>query len=206
MSLNIMIVEDQPYVAEATELLLRSETSIGVIKTFTTAQDTQQALASNTTAWDLILLDLVIPGANGLSLAAHIRDCGLAPITCILTGTHKEDYVAAAMRDGFRGYLLKTATTTAVVKGLQAVLAGERVFPQAEGPAGQVSAVALTPRQQAVMTMVAKGMTSKAIGKALNLTPGTVDNHIQSSVFALGAKNRAEAAMKAFALGLIVIK
>lgn len=205
MSLNIMIVEDQPYVAEATKLLLGGDPSIGVIETFSTADETKGALAQDRDKWGLILLDLMVPGAVGMSLAAHIRDCGLASITCILTGTYKEEYVAAARRDGFRGYILKAATTEAVIEGLHTILSGERVFPPDEVPPGTAEMVMLTPRQQAVMAMVGKGLTSKEIAKALSLTPGTVDNHIQASVYALGAKNRAEAAMKALALGLITL-
>ncbi|MGR4868249.1 LuxR C-terminal-related transcriptional regulator [Variovorax sp. LARHSF232] len=205
MSLNIMIVEDQPYVAEATKLLLGGDPSIGTIETFTTADEAKEAIAQDRARWGLILLDLIVPGAVGMSLAAHIRDCGLASITCILTGTYKEEYVAAARRDGFRGYILKAATTQAVIEGLRAILSGQRVFPPKEATSDAVETVMLTPRQQAVMAMVGKGLTSKEIAKALNLTPGTVDNHIQASIFALGAKNRAEAAMKALALALITL-
>lgn len=205
MSLNIMIVEDQPYVAEATKLLLGGDPSIGAIETFTSADEAKGALAQDREKWGLILLDLIVPGAVGMSLAAHIRDCGLASITCILTGTYKQEYVAAARRDGFRGYILKAATTEAVIGGLRAILSGQRVFPPEEALSGTAEMVMLTPRQQAVMAMVGKGLTSKEIAKALNLTPGTVDNHIQASVYALNAKNRAEAAMKALALGLITL-
>ena len=205
MSLNIMIVEDQPYVAHATKLLLGGDPSIGVIETFTTADEVRGALAQGGETWGLILLDLVVPGAVGMSLAAHIRDCGLASTTCILTGTYKEEYVAAARRDGFRGYIPKAATTEAVVEGLRSILSGHRVFPPDEVPRGTAEMVILTPRQQAVMAMVGKGLTSKEIAKSLNLTPGTVDNHIQASVYALGAKNRAEATMRALALGLITL-
>lgn len=200
---NIMIVEDHPLVAEATKALLSGTARVGRIATFSTAEQVRNALATERTFWSLILLDLDVPGAVGLSLAAHIKQAGLAPITCILTGTYREDYVMQARKDGFLGYILKASRTADLEQSLRSVLQHQQVFTPLGGEAIAKGLITLTQRQKEVLQLVGSGLTSKEIAKKLQLTPGTVDNHITASIAALDAHTRSEAVTKALALGFV---
>lgn len=200
---NIMIVEDHPLVAEATQALLKSTNGLGKVATYATAEQVRNALATERTYWSLILLDLDVPGAVGLSLAAHIKQAGLAPITCILTGTYREDYVMQARKDGFLGYILKASRTAELEQSLRSVLRHQQVFPPVGGAAIAKGSIMLTRRQKEVLQLVGSGLTSKEIARQLQLTPGTVDNHINASIAVLNAHTRSEAVTKALALGFV---
>ena len=203
MMQNIMIVEDHAFVADATHALLSGINGLGKVATYGTAEQVKVALATERTFWSLILLDLEVPGAVGLSLAAHIKEAGLAPITCVLTGTYREDYVTQIRDDGFLGYILKASPTAELEDSLRLVLRHKSVFPPLGGGAVATGSIMLTRRQKEVLQLVGRGMTSKEIARQLALTPGTVDNHITASLAALDARTRSEAITKALALGLV---
>ncbi|MGO4395860.1 response regulator transcription factor [Variovorax sp. M-6] len=200
---NVMIVEDHRFVAEATEGLLRSTPGVGKIAIYGTADDVMSALAVECACWTLILLDLDVPGATGLSLAASIKEAGLAAITCILTGTYCEDYARQVKEQGFLGYILKASPTIELAKSLELVLAHKPVFPALGGADAARGRISLTRRQKEVLQLVARGLMSKEIARQLNVTPGTVDNHITAAAAVLGARTRSEAVSKALPLGLI---
>ncbi|SCK09044.1 two-component system, NarL family, response regulator DesR [Variovorax sp. HW608] len=192
-------------VADTTKAMLHAMSSEDpiTITTHATAKEVIQALEAQSQRWDLILLDLDVPGATGLSLAAHIKDAGLAPVTCILTGTGRPDYVAQTFKDEFQGYILKSSPTSDLDAYLQSALMGKKVFPAPDTDAAQTNAVALTKRQREVLQLVGTGSTSKQIARYLGVAPGTVDNHIHASIAALGVRTRAEAVAKALMLGFI---
>jgi DNA-binding NarL/FixJ family response regulator len=203
---NVMIVEDHRFVADATVNLLRDLPGVGEITTYGTADEAKSALAAQPGCWGLILLDLDVPGAVGLSLAKHIRQLGLAPITCILTGTYSESYIAQARAEGFLGYILKASAADELEQSLRQVLGGQRIFPALGHESIVKSSILLTLRQRDVLELVASGMTSKEVARQLQLTLGTVNNHIAASMTALGARNRLEAVTKALELALIQAK
>ena len=204
MGVDILIVEDHAFVAESTKALLEvSGATTGEIVTAGTAEEVRALLHADRHRWRLILLDLGIPGAVGLSLVREIKELGLAPITCVLTGTQHAGYVAQVRNDGFLGYLLKAAKTRELRAAMTAVLAGRPAFPEGyEGGTGERSPV-LTRRQAEILQLVGDGMTSKAIGQLLKLSPGTVDNHVAAAIAALGSKTRSEALQRALLLGLV---
>jgi DNA-binding NarL/FixJ family response regulator len=204
MGVDILIVEDHAFVAESTKALLEvSGGTAGEIITAGTAQEVRALLHADRRRWRLILLDLEIPGATGLSLAREIKELGLAPITCVLTGADHAGYVTQVRNDGFLGYVLKAAKTRELHAAMTAVLAGRPAFPAADAGQGAERVPALTRRQAEILQLVGDGLTSKAIGQMLRLSPGTVDNHVAAAIAALGSKTRSEALRRALLLGLI---
>lgn len=201
---SILIVEDHPFVAEATkELIARTHPEVGVVVASSVAE-ANQVLDRGGEDWQLILLDLDVPGAIGLSLAMDIRRRDLQSITCILTGTYNRDFIAQASANGFLGYVLKAIAVGSLEQALSKVLAGERVFPKddpATAPSGSVPA--LTRRQLEVLRLVGEGKTSKVIAKQLSLSPGTVNEHVEAAMAELNVNSRAHAVQKALQMGLI---
>lgn len=203
MGVDILLVEDHAFVAESTRALLEVRGGVaGEIITAGTANEARTLLRADWRRWRLVLLDLEIPGAVGLSLAREIKDLGLAPVTCVLTGTNHPGYIAQVRNDGFLGYVLKAAKTEELHAALTAVLGGRPAF-SAEDSEGDGQRPALTRRQAEVLQLTGGGMTSKEIGQVLKLSPGTVDNHIAAAITALDSRTRTEAVQRALVFGLI---
>jgi DNA-binding NarL/FixJ family response regulator len=205
MGVDILIIEDHAFVAESTKTLLEVRGGVaGEIITAGTADGARTLLRADRRRWRLILLDLGIPGAIGLSLAREIKDLGLAPVTCVLTGTNHPGYIAQVRNDGFLGYVPKAAKAEELHAALTAVLEGRPAF-SVDDSEGDRQRPALTRRQAEVLQLTGAGMTSKEIGQVLKLSPGTVDNHIAAAIAALDGKTRSEAVQRALVFGLIKV-
>ena len=200
---HVLIIEDHPLVAEAAahKVALSPRKASIVVKG--TAPEALDVLRADPGKWNLILLDLDVPGATGLSLASEIQQMGLAARTCILTGAERPDFEVQIVSNGFQGYLRKGGVPVAVLEqDLMNIVDGQRVFrlststPMAEAPR-------LTARQAECLARAATGHTTKEIARDLGLHPGTVERHINASMLAMDASTRAQAAARALELGLI---
>lgn len=201
--MDVLLVEDQPVVSEATADKISRNARVGSIEVRCTAERALHALRWQPDRWGLIFLDLDIPGAVGLSLAMEIGRLGKAPITCVLTGSQRPDYIAQIEAAGFMGYILKAMEVDALVRALDAVLAGERVFPARSSPGADVPR--LTVRQTQCLQLVSEGKSTKQIAKILCLHAGTVNYHIESAMDALGVNARAHAVQRALQFGLVTL-
>lgn len=104
---------------------------------------------------------------------------------------------------GFLGYILKAMEVDALVRALDAVLAGQRVFPAESGPSANVPR--LTMRQTQCLQLVSEGKSTKQIAQILCLHAGTVNYHIDSAMDALGVNARAHAVQRALQFGLVTL-
>jgi len=137
-TMDVLFIEDQPVVSEATSDKISRSPRVASIHVCDTADKALHALRSEPDRWGLIVLDLDVPGAIGLSLAMEIKRLGKAAITCILTGAHSADYIALAAAGGFQGYILKAMEIEALERALDSAIAGEKIFPprKQNAPAG----------------------------------------------------------------------
>lgn len=161
----------------------------------------------------LVLLDLSMPGMDGLAgLQLMRRQAPDIPVV-VVTASEDPRHVRRAMELGARGYITKTGSSESMLEGLRSVLGGGiYVSPQltmAMPEPEQRSTVAatqvlaqLTPRQVDVLTMLRKGKSNKEIGRELNLAEITVKMHVTAILKALGVQNRTQAAIMAETLGL----
>jgi DNA-binding NarL/FixJ family response regulator len=128
MAKDILLVEDHPSVAKSTKLYFEQVMGPeGTVLIAGCADTAMGLLRAEPTRWRLILLDLGIPGAVGLSLAMQIKALGLAPITCICSGEDPRTYVETVRQEGFLGYVPKASAD--FVQAFKAVLAGQPSFP-----------------------------------------------------------------------------
>ncbi|GAA4332495.1 response regulator transcription factor [Variovorax defluvii] len=201
--MNVLLVEDQPVVSEATADKIARNPRVASIHVCATAQLARQALESQSDRWGLIFLDLDVPGAAGLSLAMEIERLGLASITCILTGSQRPDYIAQIQATGFLGYILKAMEVQALVRALDSVLIGEKVFPAANAQTTNIPR--LTVRQTQCLQLVSEGKSTKQIAQILQLHAGTVNYHIDSAMDALVVNSRAHAVQRALQFGLLML-
>lgn len=199
---RVLIVEDHPLVSDATRDLLLCDGRARDVEIAATAADALAQLSPDVEAWDLILLDLDVPGARGLSLAYELVQRGLAARTCIVTALSRPAYVEEAKRLGFRGFIAKSSPLQAFGDELRRVLQGIQTFPDSDR-LRSCATPRLTRQQQRVLDLLGQGLSSKQMARALEISEGTVNNHVNAMLRALGASSRLQAFSKAVQLGLI---
>lgn len=210
--IRILIADDHPLFRYGLRTLLQAEPALEVVGEATTGQEAIDHVA--TLQPDVILMDLNMPGLNGIEATRRIL--AIAPQTNILVLTmfDDDDSVFAAMRAGARGYLLKGAEGDETIRAIHVVSDGEAIFSPtiaqrlmqyfgAPQPAPSTQAFPqLTEREREVLALLAQGYTNTAIAERLVLSPKTVRNHVSVIFSKLQVAGRAEAIVRARDAGL----
>ena len=191
--IRVMLAEDQAMVRGALAALLSLEGDIEIVAEVARGDEVvQAALAAQP---NVALLDIEMPGANGLDVAAelHTRLPGCRLI--ILTTFGRPGYLRRAMESGVVGFLVKDAPAAQLATAIRRVVAGERVVD----PTLAMSALSegdnpLTDRERDVLAVAARGASIAEIAEALALSEGTVRNYLSVAIQKLDAHNRVEAA------------
>jgi DNA-binding NarL/FixJ family response regulator len=179
-----------------------------------TAADGRTALALTAEQLpDVVLMDVRMPGMNGVAATREIRARHPATRVIVLTTFDHDEYVFEALRAGAAGYLLKNADPDHLAAAIRAVHAGEavldpavtqKVIRRATGPEAvePVLIERLTSREREVLRRMAQGATNTEIARSLCLAEGTVKNHVSHILSKLGARDRADAVRLAVEWGL----
>jgi DNA-binding NarL/FixJ family response regulator len=163
---------------------------------------------------DIVILDIRMPGLNGLGAARLLQQRLPAVKVVMFTMDDSPEYLEAAMNAGAVGYLLKDASRAEVIQALQHVAAGGEALNTAVSArllrrmterqaSGAAPGEPLTPRERQVLGLVANGMSNRAIGEHLGITTGTAKAHVERVIGKLGAADRTQAAVRGIALGLV---
>ncbi|QJE74222.1 response regulator transcription factor [Aerophototrophica crusticola] len=156
---------------------------------------------------DLVLLDLRMPGMNGLNGLIRLRERFPAVKLALMSGEARPEDIRLALAHGAIGFLPKTLSGDALVHAVRRMAAGESFVPAemaadtTDVPEG-AQAAGFTRREREVLDFLLKGQSNKEIARALDLEEVTVKLHIRGLCRKLGAKNRTQAAMRAVELGL----
>lgn len=164
---------------------------------------------------DIILLDMRMPGMDGMDVLQRLRENGVTIPIVMLTTSSEERDLLAALRAGAQGYLLKDMEPDELVAALAEIAAGKTVVaPHLTGVLisaikGDTPSVArrgalseLTPREQEILRYLAEGRSNKVIAKHLGISDGTVKLHVKAILRKLGVHSRVEAAVFAVEQGL----
>jgi two-component system nitrate/nitrite response regulator NarL len=168
---------------------------------------------------DLILLDVKMPGMNGIETLRSLRAHGVGAPVVMLTMSREDADLSAALRAGARGYLLKDMEPEALLPALEAALRGDNVVAQelvgtlaglVRGDGGPAHAAPpraapfaeLTPRELEILECIAGGASNKMIARALDIVDGTVKLHVKAILRKLGLRSRVEAAVAAVGQGM----
>ena len=158
---------------------------------------------------DLMLLDLEMPGMNGLEGFYEIRRRYPDLPIAIVSGVNDVRIIRELLDGGARGYIPKLAGSEQLMDALRRVLKGEIYVPDAlfipaqQPKANDAKASPLTSRQQEILPLLAEGMPNKLIADALSVTEGTVKQHLKDLFRRLGVRNRTQAVKEAQRLGLL---
>jgi two-component system response regulator DesR len=188
-----MLAEDQAMVLGALSALLSLEGDIEVVATVTRGDEVLPVAIS--TRPDVALLDIEMPGLDGLSAAAALRAHLSTCRVVILTTFGKPGYLRRAMDSGVVGFLVKDAPPEELAASIRRVAAGERVIdPQLAVSALSIGQNPLTEREREVLRASENGTGVSEIAAQLSLSEGTVRNYLSEAIQKLDARNRIEAA------------
>ena len=198
--IRVLVAEDQRMIRGALARLLDLEPDLEVVATVGTGDEVlEAALASRP---DVALLDIQMPGIDGIAAAALLRRHLPACAALILTTFGGPGYLQRAMRAGAAGFLLKDGPIEQLAATIRRVVAGERVLdPALAAAALAASPNPLTARERDVLAAAVGGATVADIATGLHLSRGTVRNYLSSAIGKTAARNRAEAARIAVANG-----
>ena len=215
---RLLIVDDHPVVRQGLRAFLETRPDFEVVGE---AGDGETAVAEAARLRpDVILLDLVMPGVDGLEALGRIRGADPTARVLVLTSFASADQVLPALRRGAAGYLLKDAAPAEVEAAIRAVHRGEglldpavtaTVLAEVARPGGSNPAPAvvadpgidsLTPRERQVLGLLGRGLTNAAIARELYVAEKTVKTHVSSILAKLRLADRTQAALYAARIGL----
>lgn len=208
--IRIMVVDDHPVVREGLVAILSTKTDFHVIGEASTGEEAvERARLLNP---DLILLDLEMPGGDGVEVIRRLRETMPSLRFLVFTAFDTDDRILGAVRAGAQGYLLKGVPREELFRAIHVVSEGgsllqpvvaSKLLQRISEEGGASSTDPLTEREQEVLTLLAHGATNKEIAAKLFISERTAKFHVSSILSKLGAGNRTEAVSIAAQQGLI---
>ncbi|WP_105969705.1 response regulator transcription factor [Streptomyces geranii] len=219
MTIRVLLADDQALLRATFRILIESEADMTVIGEATDGREAVEL--TRTHLPDLVLMDIRMPGTDGLAATAAIcADPELsATRVLILTTFETDEYVAQALRAGASGFLGKDVTAEALLSGIRTVAAGDSLlspgatrtliarFLDSPAPGNRLATpealAALTTREREVMCLAAEGGSNDDIAERLYVSPLTVRTHVHRAMTKLGARDRAQLVVIAYQSGLV---
>ncbi len=200
--ISVLIVDDHPVVRQGLRVLLEVQDGIEVAGEADDG-DTALALAASR-APDVILLDLKLPGRDGLAVLTELKARASTARVLVLTSATDPASASLAMRSGAAGVLYKDVDPDALVRAIRSVHDGHLLLaPGAAGPLVRIPSAtwggmdALTSREREVLAELAQGRSNREIARALGIAEKTVKAHVSSVLAKLGVQDRTQAALLA---------
>jgi len=219
MSIRVLLVDDQALLRLGFRMVLEAQEDISIVGE---AEDGAGAIAmANSLRPDVVLMDVRMPGIDGIDATESIVQAGLDTKILILTTFDMDEYVYAGLRAGASGFLLKDVLPAELISALRAVAAGDAVIapsatrrllvactpmlptPQ-RGQQREQILQALTEREREVFPMVAAALTNREISLRLNVSESTVKVHVSRILAKLQLRDRVQIVVLAYESGLVV--
>jgi two-component system response regulator DesR len=200
--IRVLLADDENLVRSAIAGLLDLQDDLLIVAQ--AASGTEAVAMASKELPDVAVLDLQMPGADGLAAATQIHAAVPGCATMVLTSHGRPGYLKRALEIGVRGFLPKTSSGSVLAAAIRTVAGGGRyVDPELAADAIAAGESPLTPREADVLELAADGATVEEIAVRISLSPGTVRNHLSSATGKLGAANRHEAVAAARRSGWI---
>jgi DNA-binding NarL/FixJ family response regulator len=219
MSIAVLLVDDQPLLRMGFRMILEAQSDMTVAGE---AADGAEAIAVTAALQpDVVLMDIRMPGTDGIEATRRIVGAGSTSRVLILTTFDLDEYAFAALRAGASGFLLKDAPPDALLSGIRAVASGDAVvaprvtrrlldayahrLPHSGEPAGSRDSRLdpLTEREREVFLAVAGGLSNQEIAARLVVSEATVKTHVGRILAKLELRDRVQAVILAYETGLV---
>ena len=215
--IGIVVADDHEVVRTGFAAMLGTQPDFNVLGT--AGDGAEAVLACRELRPDVVLMDIRMPGTDGIEATRQLTLDDQAPRVLILTTFDLDEYVFDALRAGASGFLLKEATAGQLYDAVRVIAAGDallaprvtrrlisefaRIHPPAAVPQPS-SLAALTPRETEVLRLVAEGLSNSEIAARLTVTEDTVKTHVSRLLAKLGLRDRVQAVVTAYESGLVV--
>lgn len=204
--IRILIVEDHPAMVEGLRKILSESEEIAVLDIATDASKCMGLVKGY--AYDVILLDIMLPGSNGLDLCSEIIKVKPEAKILALSTYNQRYYIETMLQNGAKGYLLKNNSKEVILHAIKTVHAGNAYLcEEVKNVLRQHTdhSLALSRREIEVLRLIAEGLTNKEIADKLFISPLTVDSHRKNLIIKLGAKNTASLIRIAMSEGFVSV-
>jgi DNA-binding NarL/FixJ family response regulator len=215
--IGIVVADDHEVVRTGFAAMLGTQPDFNVLGT--AGDGAEAVLACRRLRPDVVLMDIRMPGTDGIEATRQLTLDDQAPRVLILTTFDLDEYVFDALRAGASGFLLKEATAGQLYDAVRVIAAGDallaptvtrrlisefaRIHPPVAVPQPS-SLAALTPRETEVLRLVAEGLSNSEIAARLTVTDDTVKTHVSRLLAKLGLRDRVQAVVTAYESGLVV--
>ena len=207
--IRIAVADDHPVVREGLVAMLETQPDFAIVGSAASGTDALALVESADP--DVLLLDLEMPGLDGVGVLSALRQSGARVRAIVFTVFDTDERIIAAVEAGAVGYLLKGAPRADVFSAVRVVAAGGSLLAPLAASAvlrrvrgeSPPTAASLTMRERMVLEHLARGLGNKQIAARLGITERTVKFHVSSVFTKLGAANRTEAVTRAAQAGLI---
>lgn len=201
---TILLIDDHPMLRTGVKQLISIDSSLKVIAEASNGE--QGARLAEELDPDLILLDLNMPGMNGLDTLDKMRQISLSGRIVVFSVSNHEDDVVTALKRGADGYLLKDMEPEDLLAALHQAAAGKMVLSETltpilaaslreNRPSAERDIQLLTPRERDILKLIAQGLPNKMIARKLTITESTVKVHVKHLLKKMKLKSRVEAAV-----------
>jgi len=201
--IRILIVDDHPVVCSGLTSMLSVQAGIEVIGSASSGEEALSIVRRDLP--DLMLLDLRMPGMDGIGVLNALKKMERAPRVMVLTSFEKEEDIYRAIRAGAHGYLLKDTSESEMIEAINIVFAGKRYIPRhiAARLTERMMRSDLTARELQILELLAQGSTNKQIAGALSISDNTVRHHVNNIMEKLQVTDRTEAVATALRNGVL---
>ena len=201
--IRILIVDDHPVVCLGLTNMLSGHADLEVGASVASGERAIALLQSD--HFDVMLLDLRMPGMDGIAVLQRVKEMKNSPSVIVLTSFDKEEDIYRAIRAGAHGYLLKDTTEDEIVAAIYTVSSGRRYIPRdiAARLANRLLRADLTSRELEVLHLLAQGFTNKQIARSLDISDNTVRCHVINIMEKLQVSDRTEAVAIALKNGVL---
>jgi two-component system, NarL family, response regulator LiaR len=209
--IRVLVVDDHEIVRQGLRFVLEQEEGIEVVGEC--ADGARAIVAIRTLRPDVVLLDMVMPGVDGMGVLTAVRDDAFVPAVIVLTSFHEDQRVVDAIRSGALSYLPKTTAVDRVVGAVRAAADGGSLLEPGvaallvrqvrDGDRRPKPLEALSRRELDVLAGLARGRSNRQIARSLSVGEETVKSHVSNVLAKLGLADRTQAAIFGLQQGLV---